>query len=559
MNRLICFSLALVAGCGLLLSGCATGSDAKPPHRRTSQPHWSKVPKPDAQTQSHARYADGVIQEMKGDLPGAMDSFAQAVALDPADEELLLDVTRRFLQYKQPERALPLLTNATARLCASGLVQARLGFVYAQLGQTDRAVQANEAAIRKSPTLLAAHQNLYLNHLRNKQEDQALQVLDVAASVPNADADFLVSIAELYSNLGMLAPAHRTNAQSRARALLLRAADLSPPNTATRLKLADGFNLLGDAPRAIEFYRTTLKDLREDPAARDAVRSKLADLYLRTRDRERAAEQLADILADDPTNVQANYILGNLAFEDKRMEQAAEHFGRALLLNPRFEQAHYDLAIAQLNLDRLDDALATLDQARSRFQQNFLVEYLSGVAHTRRKDYTNAVSHFTAAEVIARAGETNRLTASFYFQAGAALERSGSLDDAANAFEKCLQLAPDFAEAQNYLGYMWAEQGTNLNRARELIEKAVQAEPENAAYLDSLGWVLFKLGQPREALEAMRRAVQFSETPDATLYDHLGDIHAALGELDPAREAWRKSLEIEANETIRQKLDAVPR
>lgn len=555
MNRLICFGLTLVTGCGLFLSGCGTGGGVKSRHSQTTPPRGAKVPKPTAQAQSHARYADGVIFEMKGDLSAAMDSFAQAVALDPEDEELLLDVTRRFLQYKHPERALPLLTSAVAGSRASGLVYARLGFVYAQLGQTDRAIAANQAAIRKLPTLLAAHQNLYLNYLQNKQEDQAFQTLDTAAKVPDADADFLASIAELYANLGLLAPTQRTNVQPRARALLLRAADLAPTNTATRLKLAEGFHLLGDAPRAIEFYRAALDDLGDNPPVRDAVRSKLADLYLRTRDRDRAAELLREILRDDPTNAQANFVLGSLAFEDKRMEQAAEHFGRTVLLNPRFEQAYFDLAIAQINLNRLDDALTTLEQARERFRQNFLVEYLSGVAHTRRQDYTNAVQYFTAAEVIAQAGETNRLTAAFYFQVGAALERGGRFDDAVVAFEKCLQLAPDFAEAQNYLGYMWADRGVNLDRARELIEKAVKADPDNAAYLDSLGWVLFKLGKPHEALDAMFRAIQCSESPDPTLYDHLGDIHAVLGEMEEARDAWQKSLELEPNETIQKKLD----
>src|SRR5207302_9816408 len=97
-------------------------------------------------------------------------------------------------------------------------------------------------------------------------------------------------------------------------------------------------------------------------------------------------------------------------------------------------------------------------------------------------------------------------------------------DQAEKYFEKCLQLSPDFAEALNYLGYMWAEHGLKLDRARELIEKAVKAEPKNAAYLDSLAWVHFKLNQLQEALPYVLKPVEFSETPDATVYDHLGDI-----------------------------------
>ncbi len=37
--------------------------------------------------------------------------------------------------------------------------------------------------------------------------------------------------------------------------------------------------------------------------------------------------------------------------------------------------------------------------------------------------------------------------------------------------------SPNFAEAQNYLGYMWAEHGIKLDQARDLITKALKAEP----------------------------------------------------------------------------------
>ena len=362
MSRLKLIAFTLLAGGVLLGTGCARKTPTEIPRHRPARTSWGKAHKPSPQAQSHARYADGVIAEMQGELDTAMDAFTTAVALDPTDEELLLDVTLRFLQYKHPERALPLLTNAVSRSRSfSGLVDARLGVVYTQLGQPERAIAANQAAIRKQPTLLSAHQNLYLNHLQQKQEDQALHDLEAAATGAGADADFLAGIAELFANYGMLVPAQRVHGQSRARELLLRAADLSPTNTTTQLKLAEGFNLVGDTTRTIEFYQRALAALHENLPLRDAVRTKLADLYLRTRDRARATEMLEAILRDDPTNAQANFVLGNLAFDDKRMERAAEYFARALLLNPRLEPAHYDLALTLLNLERYDDALATLE------------------------------------------------------------------------------------------------------------------------------------------------------------------------------------------------------
>ncbi len=556
MSRLSFIGLVLLIAASVVLSGCArAGSSAAKPARSGSTAK-DRAGNPDTQSESYARYADAVISEMNGELDAAMDSFAAAVANDPSDEELVLDVSGRFLRYKQPQRALEVLTNAVAQPNASGELYTRLGFIYSHLGKPEEALKANQAAVRKSPQLLTARQNLYLNYVQVKQPESALAVLDDAAAVGGVDAEFLLGVAELYSNFGMVSPPHRSNTQAQARALLIRAGDLNPTDTTTRLKLADGFNQLGESARAIELYAALLPEVQPNPQMRDAVRSKLADLYLRTRDRKRAAEQLDAILRDDPMNAQANFILGSIAFDDKRMEQAVDYFSRAVLLNPKFEQAYYDLATAQLNTGRTDDALATLAKLREGFPQSFLQEYFTGVAHAQRKDYAEARKHYTAAEVMAKATDASRLTHGFYFQLGVAAERVGDFDEAVKLFEKCLELSPNFDDAQNYLGYMWAERGTNLDRARELIEKAVKTDPENEAYQDSLGWVLFKQGNLREALEPMLRAVKLAEKPDPTLYDHLGDIYFALGERDKAVEAWRKSVEIEPNETVRKKLEA---
>jgi tetratricopeptide (TPR) repeat protein len=174
------------------------------------------------------------------------------------------------------------------------------------------------------------------------------------------------------------------------------------------------------------------------------------------------------------------------------------------------------------------------------------------------KDYTNAIRHLTTAEVVARVNETNRLNHLFYFQLGATYERTKQVGEAEKYFRKALELAPDFAEALNYLGYMWAERNVNLDESRQLLERAVKAEPKNGAYLDSLGWVYYKLGRLQDALRLIQEAIRYSEEPDATLYDHLGDIFNALNQPDKAREAWRKALTLESiddKEPIRRKLD----
>jgi len=505
---------------------------------------------------AQAHYAKAIIHEVNEEREKAMEEFILAARANPDDESLTLEVTRRLLPNKRSEDALELLLTSATRPKASGAIYARLGLVYAQLGKIEKAIEANRTAIKKSPLDLVGYQNLFLNYIQASRPVDALKVLDAAAKQVDVSPEYLMGLAELYASYALQFPTQREAIHAKGLKLLsqIKAFKLRDPQQ--RLKLGDGFSMFGDSERAAEIYQDVLKVTNDQPLLQRLVRLKLADIYLRADDRKRAIEQLTAIVRDDPANVQAQYQLGRLAYEEERWADSVEYLRKVLMFNPDFEQAHYDLAAAQIAQGNTSDALATLDRARTRFRSNFVLEYLLATAYVQAKNYTEAVNRFTAAEVIAQATETNRLNHGFYFQVGAALERKGDRAQAAKYFEKSLALSPDFDEALNYLGYMWAEHGENLEQARDLITRALKAEPENPAYLDSMGWVLFKLNQPREALEYLQKAAAKSDEPDATIYDHLGDIYAALKQLERAREAWRKSLDVEANEHVQKKLDA---
>jgi tetratricopeptide (TPR) repeat protein len=555
MLRRFWFMGAVAATSILLAAGCGTvpaRQGAAPKDKREPEDERSVERRADA----HAHYSAGVIREMNGDAPGASDEYYQAAMLDSSDEGLVLEVSRRLLQGKQPERALEIVKRAAARPDASGEIYARLGLIYTQLGKADLAIAANRDAIKKSPESLTGYQNLFLSYMRNKQPREALGVLDEAARQSKADAGFLAGLAELYASVGVQVSAEKESAKAKALAVLNRAMKLGPVTPLLRLKLADGFSLLGESTKAAELYLEVLKQPPDVPLVEERVRANLADIYLRGSDHKRATEQLQAILRNEPTNPLAHYYLGRLALEDKKPAEAAEHFSKAVLLSPDFESGYFFLALAQIDLEKPSEALATLDKARAKFSQSFALEFYTGLAYSRQKAYDDALRHLVAAEIIAKATDPSHLNEGFYFQLGATCERKGDLAQAEQYFEKSLKLVPDFTEALNYLGYMWAEHGTNLVRARELIEKAVKAEPKNAAYLDSLAWVLFKMDQPKEALSYALKAAELSEQPDATLYDHLGDIYAALKQPEQAREAWRKSVALEPNEEVRKKLEA---
>lgn len=142
-----------------------------------------------------------------------------------------------------------------------------------------------------------------------------------------------------------------------------------------------------------------------------------------------------------------------------------------------------------------------------------------------------------------------------FFSLGAAQERSGAFDEAETAFRRLLEMAPDYAPALNYLGYMWADRGENLEEALRMLHRAVALDPDNGAYVDSLGWAYFRLGQYEEARLHMEWAVRLVPD-DPTIFEHLGDIYLHLEEREQARASYRQALDLGSDEAeeLRQKL-----
>jgi tetratricopeptide (TPR) repeat protein len=187
-------------------------------------------------------------------------------------------------------------------------------------------------------------------------------------------------------------------------------------------------------------------------------------------------------------------------------------------------QARYTLAIVYYRLNHLDRAeeecqeLLDLRKASAGLRQ---VHYLLSGVYSARKDNEKAEAHLT----------------------------------------KLLDLDPNDATACNDLGYLWAEQGKNLDEAEKLIRKALDidrtrrskrqpgleiasADGDNAAYLDSLAWVLYKRGQLREACELLERAARLPWGEDPVIWDHLGEVYLKMNRRDQAAEAWREAIRL---------------
>lgn len=622
-NGLVAVVMLVVAGCATAVDkkhGTAKAPSARAEHsvQRGAGPSQEEV---DRRIEAYARYAAGVVHELRGEDDLAIEQYLLSAKNDPANEPLVIEVAQRLLSSNQAEKAVPLLELAAAQPSASGMIDAWLGMALKEAGKPERAAEAFRRAISKAPQFFVAYHGLAQIYLDQKQPLEALKVFENAARVPNTSPGFAVDLA------GVIALAVRNKAldpdkgKTLALGLLERAASEDPSDPFLLQKMAEVYQTLGELDRAANLYLDLLKKHPPDnPILRRILREQLIRLYILAGQKEKATEELNEFLKEDSTNPQAYFLLGAIAAEAKKYSDAADYFRKAILLNDDFEPAYHELAGVRLTQGQYAEALEVLEKARAKFQRSFVVEFYTGIAQSALKQYREALVSFTHAELLARTSEPAKLNhlfyaqvasvhgglaeqalrendepeakqhlveaenlirkalemapdnADLYLQAGAICERVARQASSAKNSElatklyteaerflrRCIEIAPEHAEALNYLGYMWAELGINLEEAHALIERALKLEPENAAFLDSLAWVLFKLGQPQAALKPMLEAIAKSEKPDATLLDHLGDIYAALNRYEEARAAWTQSLQVEDNPQVRKKLDSAP-
>ena len=560
MNRIYrSFSTVAIA---LLLAGCA----ATEPSSKPATEDAVSGP-PTAKQQAAARkafedrvkalssFAAGLSSEIRRDEQDALEKYFSSIKADPGNQRLALELARKLLRRQEVDKAIEVLEEVRGAKKSTGTIDALLGVAYHQDKRPDEAIEASESAIAKSPDFILGYRTLFQVYSSRKQDAEALSILRRAAQRTEVPTIFVLEVAELLAAHLRAHPESLSSERPLLLDLLQRCEKRGAKLPIVQSRLAEMYEVAGDTDKSVKFLRESAAN---DPSGEH--RQKLLSLYLRTNQREAAIAEIDRMLREQPTNSRLYHLRGALATDAGDTAGAIRFYRKAIQFNEQEPRFYPDLAVAYLNAGNPDEALATLEKFRQNFKPDFATEFYTALAYGRKNDYARAVRHYTAAEVVAKADDPGRLTHFFYFQYGAAQERDKDYAGAEKTFRKVLEMQPEFADALNYLGYMWAERGENLAEAFEMISRAVAAEPKNPAFLDSMGWVLFMRGKYHEALPWLIRAVELTDSAketDPTLYDHLADAYAKTGDLQSARREYERALRIEDKPEIRRKLNDI--
>jgi len=275
------------------------------------------------------------------------------------------------------------------------------------------------------------------------------------------------------------------------------------------------------------------------------ARTQLAYIDLQRGNYAAAVETAKSIFTfrDRPNNQAINIALESLKKENKSADAVA-------LLEPLVQKFAGDPFI---NARYVEALWRSGQKEKAREHANAQVKAGTRNAIAAAEAFVQVEDFPTALALIKSATTGKPEDVDLQFELGSVYERSNDRKAAEAAFLKVLEKNPDHAPTLNYLGYMWAEGGVNLDRAHEMLTRAVGQEPNNGAYVDSLGWVYFQLGNLELAEKYLTDAVRLMPR-DATVHEHLGDVFAKRGDMERALRAYRTALDLDPQSKEVQKL-----
>ena len=308
----------------------------------------------------------------------------------------------------------------------------------------------------------------------------------------------------------------------------------------------------------------------------------------------------------DPRNPYGSLWLGKLTFAADAFESARSHLQRALKLNPEQSEAHAAMAQVAMVLGESDVATQHAQAARKRTKyiqmhdplwwdvlklgvtaQRYAERgnrYLEqgdfkravrelgaaiaglaqdshlwlnyGIALLLNKQYSEAVNVLENTLVVIRDNESTTrnpteiadLKVQSHYNLGLAYYHNSQIKKAIAAYEKAVDLEPNFADAYGGLGVIYWRIG-DLSAAIRHCQKAIKIAPENIEFHKNLTRIYWQKGMYDAAAVGYRIILELNPSEASALH-HLGLILLSKEEYDEAVSCFQKGLQINPDNAL---------
>ena len=204
------------------------------------------------------------------------------------------------------------------------------------------------------------------------------------------------------------------------------------------------------------------------------------------------------------------------------------------------------LANLLVQADKNDEAVATVRNVLKLNPNDPDLTFLLGGILMRVKKSDEAIAVFRS--LIDRFPNDEQITKIAYSSISSVYADLNDFPKAEAELETIFAKYPDDAGMNNDLGYLYADQGKNLEKAEAMIRKALAEKTRQVRLSRQPGLGPVQAGQAqgggRAPGEEPSRPARPSIAPTRRSHEHLGDVYFQLQEFAKAKAAWQDAEKI---------------
>lgn len=465
----------------------------------------------------------------KGNLPKAINLCEKTLAENDRDVDAHLLLANLYMSAKNYRKALSEYRKVNELEPRQIDALLYMGILHGEDQDYEKALSAFRSLLGIEPDHLMGNYYLAKTLSEMQQYGEAEAIFKKTLLLNPLFEPAVLDLARLYETqdkADLAVAAYRAFLKSNAR------------NVNVRLKLA---NLLLQIKKPAEAEKEVQDTLNWGKGNREVGYS-VGLFYLGNNLYEKAVTILQDLLKAYPGDYRIQYLLGS-AYEGKKDYHRA--IGELKNIPPEadlYPNAQLSIGTILKNIGQIEAAIVNLTNAIENRKDASELYILLASLHEENKE-------FVKAEETLQRGLKLLPNVMLRFSLGALYEKMDRFQDSIREMRTVLQMDSNNADALNFIGYIYADKGINLEEAEVLIKKALAIKPGNAYILDSLGWVYFRQNKLVEAIKYLKEAAALLPQ-DATVAEHLGDAYAKAGQISAAREIYKQLLKLKPDSKI---------
>ena len=318
-------------------------------------------------------------------------------------------------------------------------------------------------------------------------------------------------------------------------------------------ELAELYKTQNRLDEALQSYERVVTIRPEQKSARN----RLGQLYLQTGDYPSAIKTFLSVLSPLEGQSETNSVRERTARNASEVEiEAHQGISLAYQAQNNFERSEFHITRMITLLE--ERAKRTRNGFRTRSSERIeLANRIQEARYTLGQIYLKFNAPRKAVQTFTKILSVNDKYVPALSGIGIAYQMQDDMKRAEIYLRRAIDLSTEveLPDAYNALGYLYAEQGINLDEAAALVRRALKSVPKSGAYLDSLGLIYFKQGKLDAAIENLEQALHYlPDTPEILL--HLADAYLGKGLKQKALRTLEQAVLLEPNNAeLLQKLE----